>query len=352
MKETAVVILNWNGLKHLQNFLPKVLEYSKETADVWVIDNASTDTSMDYISSLPEVKTVQLKTNHGFSKGYNLGLDQIEAKNYVLLNSDVEVTKNWLSPVLSYMDEADLAACQPKVLSYQQKDHFEYAGATGGFIDRDGFVFCAGRIFDTHEKDEGQYNTNKEVFWASGAALFVRAEVYHECGGLDEDFFAHMEEIDLCWRMKNRGYRIGACGNSVVYHVGGGTLNKINPFKTYLNFRNNLFMFLKNEFTKPIFFAIIKRMILDGIAGVRFLTEGKLSYTLAVLKAHFSFYRNVPLMCRKRKIERQARTHPNRTGRYTKSILVSYFFKKQKRFSDLNAADFIQATKQSTPATK
>ncbi|MDP4665648.1 MAG: glycosyltransferase family 2 protein [Flavobacteriaceae bacterium] len=345
MKETAVVILNWNGLNYLQTFLPKVLEYSKELADVWVIDNASTDDSMAYLATLEEVKTLQLDINYGFSKGYNMGLAQIEAKHYVLLNSDVEVTQNWLAPVLDFMKEANLAACQPKVLSYHQKDHFEYAGATGGFMDCDGFVFCAGRIFDTHEKDLGQYNENKEVFWASGAALFVRSEVYHECGGLDEDFFAHMEEIDLCWRMKNRGYKIGACGRAIVYHVGGGTLNKINPFKTYLNFRNNLYMFLKNEFTKPIFFALLKRMVLDGIAGTRFLFEGNFSYTLAVLKAHFSFYRNLPLMCKKRKVEKAARNHPNRTGLYQSSILIAYFAKGKKFFSQLDQNDFIQAQK-------
>lgn len=345
MKETAVVILNWNGLNYLQTFLPKVLEYSKELADVWVIDNASTDASMAYLASLEEVKTLQLDINYGFSKGYNMGLAQIKAKHYVLLNSDVEVTQNWLAPVLEFMKEGNLAACQPKVLSYHQKDHFEYAGATGGYMDCDGFVFCAGRIFDTHEKDLGQYNENKEVFWASGAALFVRSEVFHECGGLDEDFFAHMEEIDLCWRMKNRGYKIGACGAAVVYHVGGGTLNKINPFKTYLNFRNNLYMFLKNEFTKPIFFALLKRMVLDGIAGTRFLFEGNFSYTLAVLKAHFSFYRNLPLMSKKRKVEKAARNQPNRTGLYQRSILIAYFAKGKKYFSQLDQNAFIQAQK-------
>ncbi|MEO0404204.1 MAG: glycosyltransferase family 2 protein, partial [Bacteroidota bacterium] len=227
-QNVAVVILNWNGRKHLETFLTNVVEHSHQDATVYVVDNGSTDDSMQVAEAIQDVQCIYLPENFGFSKGYNQGLSQIEADVYVLLNSDVEVTPNWIPPVLKYMQESNVQACQPKVLSYHQKDQFEYAGATGGYIDKDGFVFCAGRIFDHHEKDQGQYNQNKQVFWASGASLFIKKENYDQCAGLDEDFFAHMEEIDLCWRLKNRGFAVGSCYESVVYHVGGGTLNKVN----------------------------------------------------------------------------------------------------------------------------
>lgn len=336
-KKVAVVILNWNGLHYLKSFLPKVCEYSIPEAEVWVIDNDSSDDSLKYIETEhPEVKVVQLDSNLGFANGYNKGLESIEADYYVLLNSDVEVSKDWISPVISFLEsDNEMVAAQPLILDQRQKDQFEHAGAAGGYIDREGYPFCAGRIFDSFEKDHGQYNSNREVFWASGAALFIDAAVYREVGGLDGDFFAHMEEIDLCWRLKNRGYKIGSCGASRVYHVGGGTLNKLDPKKTYLNFRNNLFLLTKNDFEGVFIWKIIKRMVLDGVAGIRFLTEGKSAFLGAVLKAHFSFYRHLGKMYSKRLALKKSIKDPNHHGRYRASILISYFLKNRKHFGDL-----------------
>ena len=343
MPNIAVVILNWNGIHYLEQFLPSVVEHSSQHAEVWVVDNGSTDDSIAYLNkNWPTVKIHNNKTNHGFAKGYNEGLKHIEADVYVLLNSDVEVTPNWIPPVIEFMEEKNMTACQPKIRDFHRKEWFEHAGATGGFIDKDGYVFCAGRIFDGFEKDEHQYDANKEVFWASGASLFVNANAYHEVDGLDEDFFAHMEEIDLCWRLKNKGMRVGACGASHVYHVGGGTLDKLNPFKTYLNFRNNLFILVKNYHQGSLIPLFFRRLLLDGVAGFRFLTEGKFSYTLAVLKAHFSFYAALPKMLKKRKRIRAGMTEPNRAGWYKQSILKMYFLKKKHTFSELDSSDFIR----------
>ncbi len=345
-RQVAVVILNWNGLRFLQQFLPSVVEYTRHDAQIWIADNGSTDASLDWVSAnFPEVRIHRNGKNHGFALGYNEALKHIDAQVYVLLNSDVEVTPNWLPPVLQYMERENIVACQPKILDCNRRDFFEHAGATGGFIDRNGFVFCAGRIFNAFEEDHGQYNANKEVFWASGACLVVRSSAYHEVDGLDADFFAHMEEIDLCWRLKNRGYRIGACGESAVYHVGGGTLDKLNPFKTFLNFRNNLFILVKNYHYGSLVRILLKRMTLDGIAAFRFITEGKWSYFTAVFKAHMSFYAMLPLMLGKRKAivnklnERQATA--NRKGWYTGSIIRDYFLKKITRFSDLPSERFM-----------
>ena len=341
MQKTAVAILNWNGLTYLQKFLPSVVEHSTEVADVWIIDNGSEDASLEWVrSTFPQVKIHENNDNYGFAKGYNEGLKHIPADVYVLLNSDVEVTKNWIPPVLKYMEDEGLSACQPKIHDYNRKEWFEHAGATGGFIDKHGFVFCAGRIFDSFEKDLGQYDEDKEVFWASGASLFIKADAYHEVGGLDEDFFAHMEEIDLCWRLKNRGMHIGCCGHSIVYHVGGGTLNKVDPFKTYLNFRNNLFLLVKNYRGGSLYLLLFKRLVLDGVAGVRFLTEGNFSYTKAVLRAHGSFYKMFGLMKRKRKELASKLNNPNLTGLYQRSILVDFYLKKKRHFSDLDPEAF------------
>jgi GT2 family glycosyltransferase len=336
-KKVAVAILNWNGLDHLKCFLPSVVEHSKSHADVWIIDNASDDESVAFVkSAFPEVRLVQLEQNYGFAGGYNRGLAKIEADYFVLLNSDVEVTSNWIPPVIDYMESTEgMMSCQPKILDYNRKQWFEHAGAAGGFIDKDGFVFCAGRLFADFEKDEGQYSKNEEVFWASGASLFVNAKAYREVGGLDSHFFAHMEEIDLCWRLKNRGYKVGACRESAVYHVGGGTLEKINPLKTFLNFRNNLFLITKNVFTSPLPYMLFKRMVLDGIAAFRFLAEGKPSYFVAVFKAHFSFYSNLRLMLKKRKEEKKHVGSINLKGLYKKSILLEYFLRKKKTFHEL-----------------
>lgn len=342
MQKIAVAILNWNGKHYLERFLPSVVAHSHEHAEVWIIDNGSNDRSLEWVrKELPQVKIYENGQNYGFARGYNEGLRHIQADLYVLLNSDVEVTENWIPPVVDLMNQAQLAACQPKILDYKRKEWFEHAGATGGFIDRFGFVFCAGRIFDSFEKDEGQYDANKEVFWASGASLFVKSDVYHEIGGLDEDFFAHMEEIDLCWRMKNRGYKVGACGGSIVYHVGGGTLDNVDPFKTYLNFRNNLFILVKNYHYGSLTWLIFQRLILDGIASVRFLTEGKFSYVKAVLRAHASFYRHLPRMWKKRKHIRTVMNNSNRVGWYQRSVIVDYYFGKKAHFSDLDQEAFL-----------
>lgn len=343
MFDIAVVILNWNGLSFLQQFLPGVVAHSGADAKVCVIDNASTDQSVTWIQQhFPDVLIVQNALNYGFAKGYNEGLKHIHANYYVLLNSDVEVTENWIPPVIEYMKRDGIAAAQPKILDFNRKSFFEHAGATGGFIDKDGFVFCAGRIFDSFEEDQGQYNTNKEVFWASGAALFIDSAAYHNAGGLDEDFYAHMEEIDLCWRLKNMGLKIGACGQSTVYHVGGGTLSKINPFKTFLNFRNNLFILVKNYHDSNLTLRLIRRMLLDGVAAFRFLSEGKSSYFIAVFKAHMSFYFYFGKMAKKRRNLKAAISQPNKTGWYRKSILVEYYLRKKKKFSELDANSFLQ----------
>lgn len=347
----AVVILNWNGLKFLQRFLPSVVQHSLERAEIWIVDNGSTDESLQWVREKhPEVSVLENGKNYGFAKGYNIGLRQISAAYYVLLNSDVEVTSDWIDPVIDFMRKAELVACQPKILDFNRRQWFEHAGATGGFIDRNGFVFCAGRIFNTFEEDKGQYDANKEVFWASGASLFIRSDAYHSVDGLDEDFFAHMEEIDLCWRLKNQGLAVGACGESQVYHVGGGTLDKLNPFKTYLNFRNNLFILVKNYHYGSLLRLLIKRMLLDGVAAFRFLTEGKWSYFTAVFKAHVSFYTKLPLMLSKRKTLRSGlnatasgrqAAQPNRKGWYTGSVLRDYFLRKKQTFDQLDPRKFL-----------
>jgi GT2 family glycosyltransferase len=246
--KTAVVILNWNGRNFLETFLPSVLEYSARCADVIVADNASTDDSVAFLQEhYPQIRIIEHPKNGGFSKGYNDALKQIDAEYYILLNSDVEVTPNWITPVIEMMDaDPSIAACQPKLRSFEDRSQFEYAGAAGGFIDAYGYPFCRGRIFDVLEEDRGQYDDACEVFWATGACLFVRADLYHALGGLDEDFFAHMEEIDFCWRLKNNGHKVMYCPDSTVYHVGGGALPKSSPRKTYLNFRNNLALLVKN----------------------------------------------------------------------------------------------------------
>jgi len=280
----AVVILNWNGKTLLERFLPSVVAYSKE-ATVYVADNASSDDSVDFVSkAYPEVKIVQNTENGGYAKGYNDALSKIDADVYCLLNSDVEVTPNWLTPVISAFEESDdIAAIQPKILDCKKKTHFEYAGAAGGYIDKLGYPYCRGRIFDTIEKDEGQYDEDIDIFWASGACLFIRKTVFEEAGKLDEDFFAHQEEIDLCWRIQNMGYRIRFIADSTIYHLGGATLDTMNPKKTYLNFRNNLYLLLKNVNTKRLPGILLIRLILDGLAALKFLMEGKPSHLVSIL---------------------------------------------------------------------
>lgn len=345
MKRVAVAILNWNGIRFLKEFLPGVVQHSSHLADVYIIDNASTDESLDFVRShFPAVKIVELDKNYGFAGGYNKGLKHIPNEWFVLLNSDVEVTQQWIEPVLEYVDqEPMMVACQPKILDYHRKEYFEYAGAAGGYIDKDGFAFCAGRIFYAFDKDaDHHYQENEEVFWASGAAMFIQKAAYEEVGGLDEDFFAHMEEIDLCWRLKNRGYRVGACRKSTVYHFGGGTLDRMNPYKTFLNFRNNLFMILKNYRAGNTGLKIFRRMVLDGIAGIRFLFEGNFSYFIAVIKAHFDFYKHFFKMMKKRKSEKANDRSVNLKGMYNASIIKAFFLHKKHFYRDLDQHSFVK----------
>lgn len=290
MKQTAVVILNYNGAGMLRRFLPSVIEYSPE-ANIYVADNGSSDESCDVVrNEFPAVKLMVLDHNYGFAEGYNRALAQVDEEYAVLLNSDVEVTRGWLSPMTQFLDSnPEVAACQPKLLSFKQKDFFEYAGAAGGFIDKWGYTFCRGRIFNTVERDSGQYDDTTDVFWATGAALMIRNEVYKNNGGLDGRFFAHMEEIDLCWRLRSRGYRIACVPQSHVYHVGGATLKKENPQKTYLNFRNNLLMIYKNAPDCQLKKIMLFRKVFDNVAALKFLALGDYAAFKAVRKARRDF---------------------------------------------------------------
>jgi GT2 family glycosyltransferase len=328
--KVAVVILNWNGKQLLEQFLPSVVQYSKE-ATVYVADNASTDDSVAFVKDqFPEVSIVVNPTNTGYAGGYNDSLQHIEADVYALVNSDIEVTENWLQPIIkAFQNEPTTAIIQPKILDYKNKDYFEYAGAAGGFIDQYGYPFCRGRIFNTLEKDLGQYDTNQEIFWASGACFFIRSNVYKELKGFDTSFFAHQEEIDLCWRAINKGHTIKYLFESKVFHVGGATLQQGNPKKTELNFRNSLLMLTKNLPEKVLFRVLFIRMVLDGIAGIKFLLEGQPKHLLAVLKAHFSFYQRFAINYNKRDTYQQTKYY------FTKSIVLSYFIKKIHFFNEL-----------------
>ena len=330
--KVAVVILNWNGKEILKTFLPSVIKYSKE-AELIIVDNGSTDNSIDFLKQeYPQIRIIDNKKNYGFAEGYNKALKEIEADYYVLLNSDVEVTPSWITPIIELMEnDTQIACCQPKLLSYLEKNKFEYAGGAGGFIDYLGYPFCRGRVFNFLEEDKGQYDDNKEIFWATGAALFVRASVYKELNGLDNDFFAHQEEIDFCWRVKNAGYKVYYCSKSVCYHLGGGTLNKTSPFKTFLNFRNNLYLLYKNlplEKKRKVFFM---RFFLDIIASLSFLLQGKAGEFNAVYKAYKEFAKTKKQMKQKR---RPIINH-NIKEIYKGSIVFSYYFKKKKRFNEL-----------------
>jgi GT2 family glycosyltransferase len=337
MQSIAVVILNFNGKKLLQQFLPTVIQHSSQ-ATIYVADNASTDDSISFLKTeFPTVKLIELKENYGFAKGYNEALKQVDADYFVLLNSDVEVTPNWIEPIINLMAaDKTIAAAQPKILAYNEKNEFEYAGACGGFIDKYGYPFCRGRIFDMLEKDNAQYNQAIEVFWATGACMFVRADVYKDLKGFDDFYFAHMEEIDLCWRIKNTQHKVMAVPASVVYHVGGGTLNKLSPRKTFLNFRNSLISLTKNNVSGSLFLKIITRLVLDGVAGIKFFIEGNPSHTWAIVKAHFSFYANLKTTLRLRKEIKSTNNYkPSNNQIYQSSIVFDYYLKKKKKFTDL-----------------
>lgn len=338
MAKVAVVILNWNGRKFLQKFLPSVIAHSQPFAEVIVADNASTDSSIEFLQeNFPTVRIITNKTNGGFARGYNEALAEVSADYYVLLNSDIEVTANWIEPVIELMEQDDsIAACQPKLRSYNEPEKFEYAGAAGGFIDRYGYPFCRGRIFQDLETDNGQYNDVCEIFWATGACMFVKADLYHKFGGLDADFFAHMEEIDFCWRLKNEGYKIMYCPDSVVFHVGGGTLPKKSSQKTYLNFRNNLSLLYKNLPADSLLPVFAIRFLLDGVAAVKFLFEAGFKDFYAVARAHFYFYHTFPTIIKKRKSLKQKHV----SGVFSGNLVKEYYLKKIKKFPDLDKSKF------------
>lgn len=334
----AVVILNWNGKKFLEQFLPGVLACTGSDARVIVADNASTDDSVAWLRKyFPEVKLIQNRVNGGFATGYNEALRQVEADYYVLLNSDIEVTPGWLRPVIELM-EADkrIGACQPKIRSWHNRAKFEYAGAAGGFIDKYGYPFCRGRVFFSLEEDKGQYDDNVEIFWATGACMFVRAGLYHQLGGLDDDFFAHMEEIDFCWRLKLAGYKVMACGASEVYHVGGGTLPKNSPFKTYLNIRNNIVLLYKNLPSNRLLQVFLVRAVLDVVAAFHFLLSSGVDDFTAVFKAHYSFYKNLS----KHRKKRNEITQVEVSEMYEGNIVVAHYIKQLKRYSELGKKKF------------
>jgi len=336
-RKTAIVILNWNGAHLFSEFLPSVIRHSlSDGVSIYVADNGSTDNSLDYLSEhFPVVNIIRLKTNFGFSKGYNFALQEVDADYYVLLNSDVEVTPNWLRPCIQrFEDQSELAALQPKVLSYIGRNEFEYAGAAGGFIDRWGFPFCRGRILSETEVDHGQYDQPVSLFWATGACLVIRAKVFHENGGFDDDFFAHMEEIDLCWRLKNKGWQIGLETASTVYHLGGATLSYYSPRKVYLNFRNNLWMLLKNLPENRVVPVLFFRMILDGVAALHFLLSGKVQASRAVFEAHMSFWKNLCRFVKKRRQLLPGVTKNNHPEIFSGSMVYKFYIKKQRKFTD------------------
>ena len=336
-KDTAVVILSYNGTKWHELFLPKIVEQAHTGYEVILADNASTDDTLQYVqANFPSVKTLQIPVNHGFANGYHEALKQVKAKYYILLSADFEVTDGWFAPLHAAM-EADetLAACQPKIRYWRDRECFEYAGAGGGFMDKYGYMFCRGRIFFDIEKDNGQYNDNIEVFWASGGCLVVRADLYHKVGGLDTDFYAHMEEIDLCWRLKNLGYKIGYIAGSTVYHVGGSVISYGSPQKLYYNFRNNLILLIKNEKGRKMLWLFPYRLVLDGLAASRLLFTGKFREVYTILKAHMHVYREIGKWLRKRAEIKKLITKRNETGIYPRSIVWDYFLLRRKKFTDL-----------------
>lgn len=329
--KVAVVILNWNGKELLKQFLPSVVEHSPE-ANVYVADNASTDDSIPFLKkNFSEVKIIQNRINGGFAKGYNDALEHVKEEIFVLLNSDVEVSPHWLEPLIREFErDPETAALQPKILDFRKREYFEYAGAAGGFIDKLGYPYCRGRIFNSLEKDEGQYNDTTQVFWVTGACMAIRKEDFFAAGKFDEDFFAHQEEIDLCWRLFNLGKKVKAVGDSEVYHLGGGTLNAMHPRKTFLNFRNSLYALLKNAPKDEVFQLIFYRLLLDGLAGVKFLSDLKVSHTAAIVKAHFSFYSNFKKTLKKRQNLAKREKYYHRT-----SVVKAYYLNRSTTFGDL-----------------
>jgi hypothetical protein len=335
--QIAIVVLNWNGASLMRQFLPSVVQFSKRgNTEIIVADNGSTDDSLSVLQKeFPDVRILNLKQNFGFARGYNEALARVDTDYFVILNSDVEVTKGWLdAPIRLMKAEPGIAAVQPKILSYNQKTHFEYAGAAGGFIDRFGYPFCRGRIFNVMEADHGQYDQQTDIFWATGACMFVRASAFREAGGFDADFWAHMEEIDLCWRLKNKGYRIVYTPESKVFHVGGGTLSYDNPRKLFLNFRNNLWLLYKNLPSNHLWQTIFIRLFLDGVAAFKLLAEFNVNGIKSVVKAHFQFWKSIPELRKKRKTILR-KVESGLPGHIQKSIVFQFYFRKRKYFSEL-----------------
>lgn len=339
MTKVSIVILNWNGAHFLRQFLPPLLAHtSYPWVEIVVADNASTDESITLLrQQFPQVRIIQLDRNYGFAGGYNRALSQIQADYYVILNSDVEVTPSWLEPLIDFLEKhPDVAAVMPKIRSWHRRSYFEYAGAAGGFIDRLGYPFCRGRVFNTIEIDEGQYNEISEVFWVTGACMIIRAEVFRTCLGFDERFFAHMEEIDLCWRMLWKGYKLYCVPQSTVFHVGGGALPAENPFKIYLNFRNNLFLLYKNLPPRSLYSTLLQRLLLDYAAAIMFIAEGKFAFFVAVLKAHRDFLRSRKIL---RKFRKQQSYLSNKFPAshliLKKNLVWQYFIKQKNYFSTL-----------------
>ena len=334
--DVAVVILNYNGKDFLKSFLPHLQQFTSDYRLI-IADNASTDDSVAYLQNeFPDIELIELKENFGFAGGYNKALEQVEASYYILLNSDVEVTPDWASHLISFLESNEAyAACQPKVKAFHSKNHFEYAGAAGGFLDSLGYAYCRGRLFDVLEEDKDQYNTITDVDWATGACLAIRSDVYHQLNGLDSDFFAHMEEIDLCWRIRNAGWRIACVPESEVYHVGGGTLNQTNPRKTYLNFRNNLLLLAKNLSPQQLLWKLPIRMSLDFLAAFQFWKSHSFAHFKAVFQAEKDFLLSLPNTVRKRKenktlIKRRVKLSP-------KLLIWSFYIRGVRKFSDLPA---------------
>jgi riboflavin kinase/FMN adenylyltransferase len=340
---TAVVILNYNGKSWLEKFLPPLFDHTGPEAKIIVADNCSTDDSTSFLrNNFPEVEIIELERNFGFAEGYNRAIEQIEEPYTLLLNSDVEVSPGWLSPLVELLEsDKSIAAVQPRIRSYIDKHLFEYAGAAGGWIDHLGYPFCRGRIFGEVEEDRNQYNQPAEIFWASGAAMLIRTDLFRNMGGFDGSYFAHLEEIDLCWRLKRAGYKLMVQPESLVYHVGGGTLGYLNARKTYLNFRNSLYTLFKNKSTATLLWLIPLRLVLDGLAAGLFLYEGKFKHILAILRAHFHFYKNLPALSRRRKLEKKnielnrISKGFNDTGMYRKSIVWAFYAGRKKRFGDI-----------------
>lgn len=332
----AIVILNYNTRQLLEKFLPSVLATSYASKKIWIIDNHSTDDSVEFLQKHydKEINLLVTPSNLGYAGGYNWALNQIDADYYVLLNSDVDVKKDWLDPLVNMAESnAQIGALQPKILDQKSPSKFEYAGASGGYLDKWGYAFCRGRIFDSLEEDNGQYDDTTKIFWATGACLFIKSHVYHSSGGLDSDFFAHMEEIDLCWRIQRMGYTIYVNPESCVYHVGGGTLTEGSEMKYLLNYRNNLFLLTKNLQTPFWFLIVLWRMVLDGVSGLKFVLDGKSNLLLIIIKAHLQFWKSMVKTLRKRR--QVKKLGDSKVELYIHSVVWQYFAKKKKKFTDL-----------------